>query len=277
MPEEIVEQEDVKITETPVEGEESTQEKPAEEKTSVRKEQKTVPLAALHEERERRKKADAKADAVAKDFMAKQEKINKRLAEIFTGEEGGTSQEVRFEDKPVEFLRKQIDDQKGKTEKIEGFFQQQQAMQELQSYAASNVAVFKKEAPDYDEAYDFIRAERIGEIMDIYECDEAAAAQRVNEEELGFTLQCAREGRNPAKSLYAFAKRRGYKPSEGDGEKKLDNLQKGMNGSKSLSSAAGKSPTGLTAEALLAMDDQEYSEFKKKHPEKFRQLMGATS
>lgn len=234
--------------------------------------QRTVPLAALHEERERRKKAETEA----KDFRSKQEVINKRLASLFSDEP--EQKEVKFEENPAIFLKKQVDENVKETNEIKGFFQQQKAMQELGSYASSAVATFKKDAPDYDAAYEYVRRERVSDIMETEECDEATAVNVVNQEELAFTLEQARKGKNPAKALYAYAKRRGYKPTESnEGEKKLENIQRGLNGSKSLSSASGKSPSGLTAEALAAMSDEEFSEFKAKNPRKFREIMGAVS
>lgn len=234
--------------------------------------------AALREERNERKRLSAEV----KSYRERQDKLDARLKAVFS-EEQPAEQEAQFEEDPASHLKNKTNKLEKGQEEIQNFFKQQKAMQELTSYAQNNVSEFKKEAPDYDQAYEFIRGERIKELMAINDCEEGEAAQLVNQEELNFTIQCAQKGRNAAKALFAYAKQRGYKAAEGDEAeespeaKKLTTIAKGMASSKSLSSAAGKSNQLLTAEALAAMSDEEFSEFKAKNPRKFREIMGATS
>jgi hypothetical protein len=263
----------------PVEGQESDtdQDEGAEEQAPQRDQRQQQDnqrrggnlQAALKEERERRKTSDREL----KELRDKQIKIDARLKALFEQpEEKGPT----FEENPAEFLRKQNEEVAAKADKVSRFIEQNQAVQEVGSYASQSVSAFKQQEgiSDYEDAYSFIREQRIGEIKAIYDCTDADAIQRVNAEEFNFTIECLQKERNPAKSLYAYAKQRGYKPGASEGEERIDRIQRGMNGSKSLSQSSGKNANGLTAESLLAMTDEEFSEFKRKHPTKFRELMG---
>lgn len=229
---------------------------------------------ALKEERERRKELQQKFSAMEE----KQNKLNQRLASIFSDEE--TPQKaVDFNENPAEYLKNKVEKTEKSTEELSGFFKQQRAMTELQGYAQSSVAAMKKDNPDYDAAYEFARQDRLAEIMELEECTEAEALEQVNREELNLTIQSAQKGKNPAKAIYAYAKRRGYKPAEGESsvseaEQTIDRIQKGQSSSKSLSSTSGKSPSSLTIDKILAMGEEEFSEFKAKNPRKLRELMG---
>lgn len=68
---------------------------------------------------------------------------------------------------------------------------------------------FAKEAPDYDAAYNHLRATRLEELS-LFGLDQTAAEQQLAQEEFALAAAEVRKGRNPAKTIYDLAKKRGY-------------------------------------------------------------------
>jgi hypothetical protein len=271
-------------TEAPVEeavvAQVAENEKPAAQAEDGPEEQRTVQKpnggnlqAALKEERERRKQLQQKVA----DMEDKQTRFNQRIASAFSDEQTVQKAPV-FEENPAEYLRDKVEKTEKSTEELSNFFKQQQTMTVLAGYGQSKINEFKQSTPDYDAAYAFARKDRVEEILELEGCTEAEAQFRANREEVALLASCKEKGKNPAEAIYKYAKRRGYKPAEGEetseAEQTIDRIQKGQAASKSLSSSAGKPTAGLTMEKILAMDDEEFADFKAKNPRKIRELMG---
>ena len=91
---------------------------------------------------------------------------------------------------------------------------------------------------------------------------------------------------SPAERLYRYAQAKGYKsvPADNsgsektagnaDGIDKLALIEKGQLATRSLASAGGGAPVGLTLESLLAMSTEEFGEFANKNGAKLKAMMG---
>jgi hypothetical protein len=255
----------------PVVETESQPEEPqivSEDATTKDKVDKVVPYGALHEERERRKE-------LQRTVQAEQERI-RRLEETFQKVLERTNSNnapvPSYEDDPAEALRV-------KTERLEQavslhnqtLAQQQQQAESQRQYSEfvnryqESAKAYMQEQPDFKEAYQHLVNSRIQEYQAAgYSYNEANNI--IVQDELAIASKAYQDGVNPAERLYSLAKARGYqhqqqaeaKPQANEAVQKLEQLEKGLNASKSLSTASGKATTELTLEALANMDDSEF-------------------
>lgn len=117
-------------------------------------------------------------------------------------------------------------------------------------------AEFVKTAPDFDDAYNYIRDIRTQDLLDTG-TPRAGIAQKLLAEEAQLAQTAMQNGKNPAEQMYAMAKRYGYaataaKPApaaQAKAEEKVDRLKNGQFASKP---AARSAPpvAELTAEGL---------------------------
>lgn len=117
-------------------------------------------------------------------------------------------------------------------------------------------AEFVKTAPDFDDAYNYIRDIRTQDLLDTG-TPRANIAQQLIAEEARLAQTAMQNGKNPAEQMYAMAKRYGYAASgaklppaaQTKAEEKVDRLKNGQFASKP---AARSAPpvTELTAEGL---------------------------
>jgi len=144
----------------------------------------------------------------------------------------------------------------------ENIERQTQAQAQFISAYQGAAQEYAKTTPDFAEAYRFMEQSRIKEHMAAGFTEREAAA-RLQEEEAFIVNKAFREGVNPAERIYALAKARGYSnrpPEPSLAEKQLEQIDKGLRNSRSLSSTPGKAQTsqGLTLEKLSMMDNDEF-------------------
>ena len=90
---------------------------------------------------------------------------------------------------------------------------QARAEREARIQFASNVRnlrdEFAKTTPDYNDAYKHLRETRLEELA-LFGLDQNQAEQQLAQEEFALAAAEVRKGRNPAKTIYDLAKKRGY-------------------------------------------------------------------
>ena len=128
---------------------------------------------------------------------------------------------------------------------------------------------FAKRQPDYPAAREYLKSDRDGELAALGYADPTMRAQMLANDEAMIVARALLDGINPAERIYAAARRRGYKPGGGDGEK-LRLAERGQAAGKSLGSASGGATPALSAEALAALDDTEFAQATK--GEKWKRL-----
>jgi len=249
-------------TETKTEQiEEKTEQKEVEQ---TQQEQKTVPLAALHEERARRREMKQQMEAMESRLQQILEKVD-RKPEI---------QAPNFEEEPLEAIKhnqeqlaKALEQQNQTLTQQQQSAQQEQFKQQLISQYQNDAARFAQQQPDFNDAYQYMYNSRVNELQAYgYTQDQIASAMQ--NEELTLAYQAIQNEMSPAEVIYQVAQARGYvqkhvqnwqeTEQKSPDEAKLDMIAKGQEASKSLSNSGGKSDAEISLESLADMDDEEF-------------------
>lgn len=247
--------------------------KPAEkEPAQVEAEPKMVPLAALHEERERRKAEQKRS----RELEAREARLAGRLDalnEAVKPKEAPRPLDVQTQ--PIEVLQ-ELKDFRDQTLAER---QQAQQFEQFKSVYAAKAQEFAKETPDFKDAYKYVVESRIAELQAIG-YDQNAASQMAAQDELNIAGKAFQDGANPAERLYALAKARGYQksaeaPAKAPNgsteaipdpmarlESRLDTIAKGQAAGKSLGGSGGAPGETLTLESLAGMSDAEFAELE---------------
>lgn len=220
----------------------------AEAKPEIKEDkvEKVVPLAALHEERQKRKE-------LQQQMQQDRERIL-RMEQVFQ-----RMQQPEKETDPVKQLSE-------KTEKLEQKLTEQERGQEYQRYIQSLVTkyqasaeAFSKEQPDFGNAYKFLISQRQEEYVAAGYTREQAK-QFVEQDEIAIVDKAYKDEVNPGERIYNIAKSRGYQkevPKEKE-EKTVEQIEKGLQANKTLSNASGKTQTTMTLESLLELEGAEF-------------------
>ena len=230
-------------------------------------EPKTVPLAALHEERERRKelqrqiedvnrRADERFNLIAQKLAAPAPDACKREMPDPEKDAVGAIRMTAEEVKVLSDFKRQVE-----TQAVQG-----QAIQAVFAHSARLESEFESRTPDFQAASAFLRDARAQELSALG-VDPYRAQQVLGLEKLQLAHAALQQGRNPAEIVYALAKMRGYAPkaaaarngaAEGEAAK-LARIAKGQEAGTSLGAASGAAPGKTGIEALLAMSEGEFA------------------
>jgi hypothetical protein len=282
---------DVAPPEAPAEPAQPQEAKPAPEAVEAAdapqetpQEAKTVPLGALHEERNKRKEAERAMRTLREEMQ----RISGQL-DVLKGvaPQAQPAPKPTVADAPIEAL-----------EQVVQYVEQDRAeRQNVAQYHEFTNAVnaaereFAAKTPDFQAAVDFLHQGRLAEMKAIGYPDQAyidpatgqripSAAEIIAQEAIGISSTAFQQGVNPAERFYALARARGYsakaaettEPSDGaktaaaleKAADKLATIAKGQQASKSLSSAGGASNDALTLEAIASMDEEEFAKISDK-------------
>lgn len=246
---------------------------PEQQEEPGKKEEKVVPLAALHEERQRRKELQQRIEAAEAQRQRDMQILEQRLQALQSPPQPLPS----VDDNPVANFDRRIGQLSEQQEQVLRTMQESQARQEQQqqiqrlaSVVQTNEAQFVKSAPDYTDAVNHLREVRKQELMVLTGADEMQAAEMVQNELMQTAFKLAAAGKNPAEVAYNLAKARGYVVKTQTGAQKIEAQQKVGAASRSLGTG-GAVNNRLTAEALLSMDDAEFEALSKSE---WRKAMG---
>ena len=233
-------------------------------------EPKTVPLAALHEERERRKELQRQIEDVNRRADERFNLIAQKLAAAGPSAEPPKREMPDPEKDAVGAIRMTAEEVKVLSDfkrQIETQAAQNQAVQAVMGHASRLETEVEKDTPDYQTASAFLRESRAKELS-AFGLDQFRVRQTLAAEKLQLAHAALLQGRNPAEVVYALAKMRGYAGQGGDvgaarahdGEAaKLARIARGQEAGASLGAAGGAAPGKTGIEALLAMGDAEFS------------------
>lgn len=252
-----------------------TQETPAVQEVSEapekeeHHEQKVVPLAALHEERSRRKELGERLRAAEEARAEMERRVEARLAALQQAMVPPPPAPPSFDEDPARHLKAQLDalneQQRFLTQQTEESRRAQAQAEQINQLAArvtTSEAEFVREAPDYQDAIRHLAELRIRELQTLGVDEYSAKAQSARELQ-EFAFVNASQGKNPAQIAYQLAKVRGYTPANAvNAEQKMAMQQKGAQASRSLGGGGSKA-AGLSAQALLSMSDDEFAEATK--------------
>jgi len=246
--------------------------------------QRTVPLAALHEERERRKQAEKDREADRAQMRTLEERTNLLLQRFGQPQpaEQNPPDPVKSEIPPLDKdpvghiigtqqdLRRQFDQQQVASQQWNAQLQQQlqaqQAVNMLTQRAQALEHEFTIEHPDYSDAVRHLTAQRHKELELIGFLDPAERHTMIQQEGLLLAARSIQTRRNPAAAIYELAKQRGFAPpaaasdppSQPTAEQRIQSIAAGQQQARSLGNARGTGTTTLTAQSLAAMTDKEF-------------------
>jgi len=244
--------------------EETTESAPTEEEPEEPVEEKpdhTVPLASFLDERNARQEADRKFATLAGRFEQIEKMQQKQAApepEVFD----------RAED-PAGYLNQGVESNAERVERLEAYVKQQeeqaqrqQQYDQLDAACKANEAEFTKTNPDYENAAIFLRAS-ISEELKLNGYAPQQIEKIIQNETAALAFQTLTTGINTAQRVYDIAKSRGYQPPVDESKKSLETVAKGV----SMSKPVGKSSvsSGVSAETVASMTDEEFSDFLSKN------------
>lgn len=235
-----------------------------------------VPHKAFHAEREKRKELERQSAELAEKQARLEERL-KVLAEI--KDEAQKKQESAPEEQipdinedPIGHFQARIAQQQKVIDELNGKTQQSQQQQEqaaqfnqVVTEYKSQAMQFKQEKPDFDAAYNHLLSARAKEYA-MLGVPEAEIPASISQDELGIVLRAKQLGKNPAEVIYALAMERGYKPGAGgedvdnggNGKERLEQIARGQNAAKSLSSAGGGKAPDISLENLANMSNDDF-------------------
>lgn len=211
-----------------------------------------VPLAALHEERLKRK-----------DLQSKVERMEQTFQQLVQSVQQPSAPAPTFDDDPIQNLKNEND-------AIKQHLQQQieqnnvaQNRQNLVNTYRSHAAEFTKTTPDFNDAYSFISQQRQAEYEAAGYSPQDAASMLI-QDEMAIVYKALQDEVNPAERVYNLAKVRGYKGKSVVETTKMEIAEKGIKAGKSLSSASGVADGEVTLESLAELPTDEFNKAWKK-------------
>src|SRR5215510_405964 len=255
------------------EGQQATQEAPEGED----KPRKFVEHGAFHEERSRRKALEAELQN-HKIMMARMEERYRALSP--------QPQQPKPPPAPSEDIFGAVDhliaEHKNTRAEIDAYKQRMAAEEQWNNLARRTSAqeeAFKKDHPDYDDAWRHLVESRTAE-MRYLGANDQQIVQALQNDARSLMVQAFRAQKNPGELVYEFARQRGYTKKEAKAaadeiNDRLDVIEAGQRASKSLSTVGGKAGGGeVTLSDIARMSDAEFGAFKEKNPAKWRRLRG---
>jgi chemotaxis protein histidine kinase CheA len=233
---------------------------------------KKVNYGALHEERERRKELQRQLQEQQQRTQKLEQTFQKLIERVQPPQQ--QQHEPSFDEDPIEALRVQneklarsVQEQNQTLAEQRAYAERVRQFEEFRNRYAESAQAFAKDQPDFGSAYHHLVKSRLDEYTHAgYTRKEAE--QLLIEDEAAIVAKAYRDGVNPAERIYSLAKIRGYQaaaknqPASVDkleeSVQKLEQLQKGLQASKSLSGGGGKAQAPLTLEAVANMDDEEF-------------------
>lgn len=223
----------------------------------------TVPQGALHAERERRKTVEAEL-AEAKAAIA-------RIAEFRKQAQERTAPAMPAADDPaaLEHLTRRLGDVETQQTQL---VQRQQLdaadqaeIMQLRTVMDTSEQAFRAEKPDYDAAIQHVVQARAQELK-LYGLSMPEIQQAIAEEATEIARSAVAQGRNPAELGYQIALSRGYRPQPNTTPQAqpttatatLEAIAAAQKASRSLGGGGGAAPQALNAEAIAAMDGDEF-------------------
>ncbi|WP_316196292.1 MULTISPECIES: hypothetical protein [unclassified Bradyrhizobium] len=240
-----------------------------------------VPLAALQEERNRRRDLD-KQLREAREKLANFEGRFAVLERASTpgGQEQAQDGPPAPEDDifgAVKALQARLDgqDEAAKAERAVA----DERTKFVRDYQA-DAAQFEQTTPDFKQAYAFLLNSRAAELKAIGYEDPRALHDALTADEFAIAQMAFQKGKSPSEMLYALATQRGYVKADGkkpdtSAAEKLNAIERGQAANKSLNATGGSTgDADMTAERLLSMPMAEFEAWVEKHPAKAKRLMG---
>jgi hypothetical protein len=242
----------------------------------------TVPLTALHEERERRRELQGEVTTL-RERAAKMEAVLEAMRKPAAAEPEAIP---RYEDDPEGHYRATIAQQTKRLDALEGHTVERITHERrgaeinafIDDYRAS-VDAFAVKQPDFPQAYQFLLKTLDAELEARGFGDAAERAQIMEAEEAAMVIRAKQAKKDPAELVFNYAKFRGFAPAargpDGkflpkteappaeEADDKLTQLAKGQAAAKTLGGPKGSTEGAMTLSRLADLADEDPAEFDK--------------
>jgi len=241
--------------------------------------ERMVALAALHEERTRRRELDRQLrerDRELAELRGRFSVIERLNAPPPPAPPPSVEEDifgaVRATGEAVEELRQRMASRDA---------QDRAARREQDVVAAyrSDAAQFEASHPDFRAAYSHLLASRAQELAALGYDDPRAIHDALMADEFAVAQAALARRQSPAEIIYNLARQRGYaggaQAAPGRGGERLASIARGQAANKSLSATGGAGgDADISAEALLKMPMDEFEAWCTRNPARARRLMG---
>ena len=227
------------------------------EQPEGQKDPRMVPLAALHEERERRKEMAkeleqqrSKVQNLEKTWQQIQDRIayeqqQREEEERAAREKADADSAPNFEDDPAGYLRWQQDKIADRLTQLDDWRQNQAQTEQrsnLQTQFTTQVAAleqqFRNDHPDYDHAVQYLKAHRDRELAN-WGLDAMARNNVINQEVMFLASNALQQGVNPAELAYNQAVNFGWQNPADVAEREAEQAKVAEEEEKAKTEAAG--------------------------------------
>lgn len=262
---------------------------------------KTVPQQALHAEREKRKSAEAKAQAAEMKAATEAAKFAERFEMLAQAVQAAAPPAAApaapeipdVSTDPIghfkalyETTQKTLADQQAI---LTGFQEQQRqsaAVSELRNWGVQQEVSFEQQEPTYRDAMKFLTDSRHAELEAIGITDPATRNQLIAQDVTQIAQAARQQGVNYAERLYNVAVKRGFaKAAAAPAIPALDavpdavaRVQRGRDNATTIGTSGAAPPAAMSPERIAAMPEKEFAAYLdkvKQNPAALRQLMGA--
>lgn len=264
--------EETAVEEEPVEESEEAPEETPDESADEEapetdeKPSRTVPIGALHEEREKRRQLQAKIEQMEQTFQ----KLVDRVQQPMAAPAPPPAPDIpSYESDPVGHVKARLDALSQQSTVTTQHIQQQSAMQKFVDALGTLEGQMRATTPDYDDAINFAKQSRYEELAALGYSPEASA-EMMRQEILGTAAYCMQQGRNPVEAFYNYAKVRGWngpngqppaKPTVATTAKKLATVARAQSATKALPKGGSAPPAARTLEDLATMEDKDFDKY----------------
>ncbi|MGJ4928145.1 hypothetical protein ACQR1I_16555 [Bradyrhizobium sp. HKCCYLS2038] len=250
-----------------------------------------VPVAALQEERQRRRELDRQLREAREKlanfegrFAVLDRVTGKQPAEQGQAEQGAPNPEEDIFG-AVKAIQTRLEGQEKAAKEAQA--EQERHTKFVTDYR-NDANRFEQTTPDFKAAYGFLLKSRADELRAIGYEDPKDLHAALTADEFAIAQRALAAGKSPAEMLYALAKQRGYQPDAAkkaaeeaarkaaeEAAQKLDAIERGQAANKSLNNTGGSSGADdMTVERLLSMPMSDYTTWVEKNPAKAKRLMG---
>ena len=254
--------------------------------------QRKVDYGALHAERQKRKAAEAevgKAREEAAKLMGRFETIQQAIARSQQPQPEAPAEIPDINLDPVGHFQAKFAQAEKQLQDVNRWRESQEAnstamnnVAQLQRIAQQHEADFSKTTPDYQDAFQYVRAQRDQELQDMGYADPGVRQQIIQNDALQIAAQALQGNKNAAEVVYKIAKARGYAGKaaatapvvKSPDLQKLTNIAKGQAANTSLGQVGGTSLPEMTAESIAKMPDAEFEKWLSTNEDTFRKMMG---
>lgn len=244
-----------------------------EEAQEQASEQRQVPLAALHEERARRRELDQQLQAVREQNVRMEERFRAFQERLQEQQHQATPQApneptVSYEDDPAEYLRqhneilqRQVRELQGARGASEQERQAQVAMQQFSEQLSNDERRFAAQQQDYYDAVEYLKQSRVQELQAVGVSMPEIQRAIINDT-IYLAQQAARTGKSPPQAFYELARARGYTgktPQQASAPNRtVQRVADGQRRASGMGASGGDTGGDLTLAKLANMSDEEF-------------------